>query len=114
MQNKTRKVILAVSFAIMALVASALPVAAQNSYYNLGMNNNTGFDIYKLYFSSVNSNNWGYDLLGTRIFYDGNRFTLTQISPGHYDVKFVDEDEDVCVMRDVPVYRDLNWDLSQR
>lgn len=115
MPNKTRKLILAVSFALVALLASALPVAAQTSYYSLRMENNTGYNIYQVRISAVNQMYWPADLLGTsRIFRDGTSFTITQITPGHYDVAFVDEDADVCVVRNVAIYSNLDWDLSQR
>jgi hypothetical protein len=113
MQTKTRKTILAVSFALIAILASALPVAAQSRHY-LQMENNTGYDVYRLYFSSANSNRWGDDMLGpVRIFRDGSRFTITGIAPGSYDLKFVDQDNDVCVVRNVTIYQDLSWDLSE-
>ena len=113
MLRKTHKTLLAVSFALVAILASAIPVAAQSSYYNLRMENNTGYDIYELYFSSIYSG-WGDDLLGPgRIFPDGSTFTITDISPGHYDIAFVDEDEDVCVVRNVAIYQNLDWNLSQ-
>jgi len=113
MQTKTRKTVLAVSFALMAILASALPVAAQSSHY-LRMANNTGYDIYQVRFSSVSSGIWPPDLLGSsRIFRDGSSFTITSISPGRYDIAFVDEDSDVCVVRDVAIYQDLSWNLSQ-
>ena len=67
----------------------------------------------EMYFSSVYSP-WGDDLLGPRrIFADGSAFTITQISPGHYDIGFVDEDDDVCIVRNVAIYQNLNWNLSQ-
>ena len=46
MLNKTYKLILALGIATMALMTSALPVAAQNSYHNLRMENETGYPIY--------------------------------------------------------------------
>jgi len=113
MSTTFRKTILAVSFALVALLASAIPVAAQSSHYSLRMENNTGYDLYRVYFSSVNTNQWGDDMLGTRIFRDGTTFTITGIAPGRYDLKFVDQDRDVCILRNVVIYGSLNWDLSQ-
>ena len=45
MQTKTCNTILALGFALLAMLASALPVAAQSSHY-LRMENNTGYDVY--------------------------------------------------------------------
>ena len=114
MLNKTRKLILVVSFALVALFASALPVAAQSSHYSLRMENNTGYDIYQVRLSSVYDRSWERDLLGSRLFDDGTSFTITDISPGYYDIAFVDEDRDVCVMHNVAIHGSLNWNLSQR
>jgi hypothetical protein len=113
MLNRTRKQILAVSFALLAFLVSAIPVAAQSNHYNLRMENNTGYDIYQVRMSSVNDRDWERDILGSRIFGDGTSFTIAQISPGYYDVAFVDEDADVCVVHNVSIYSNLNWNLSQ-
>ncbi|HEY6291880.1 MAG TPA: hypothetical protein VI455_10015 [Terriglobia bacterium] len=112
--RKTHKTIFAVSFALVAILASAISVAAQSSYHSLTMENNTGYDIYQVRLSPVNDPFWERDLLGTRVFEDGTSFTVTQISPGRYDIGFVDQDADVCVLHDVAIYNNLSWDLSQR
>lgn len=115
MMSNTRKNVLALSFALMALLASALPMAAQSSYYSFRMENNTGYDIYQVRLSSVYQISWRPDLLGaSRIFRDGTSFTINQISPGRYDVALVDEDGDVCIVNDVAIYQNLNWNLSER
>jgi hypothetical protein len=114
MQTKTHKNILAVSFALVALLASALPVAAQSSRYSLRMQNNTGYDIYQVRLSSVSDDTWHRDLLGSGVFGDGTSFTITQIAPGNYDVLFVDEDGDACQLHNVAIYNNLNWNLSLR
>src|SRR5271167_1325809 len=112
MLNKTRKQILAVSFALVALLASALPVAAQSSHYNLRMENDTGVELYHVYVSSIYSDIWGDDQLGQGIFHDGSTFTITGISPGRYDLRFVDRGGAACVVRDVPIYGNRYFDLS--
>ena len=112
MLTKTQKTILAISFAITALLTSAIAVAAQSSHYSLRMENDTGLDIYQVRLSSVSDRSWERDLLGSRIFENGTPFTITQISPGDYDIAFVDEDRDVCVLHNVAIYSDLQWDLS--
>ena|SRR5664280_538512 len=105
MSTKARKTVLAVSFALVAILASAIPVAAQSSHYSLQMENKTGYDLYKVYFSSVSSGEWGEDQLGPqRIFHDESTFTLTGILPGRYDLMFVDKGGASCVVRNVPIY----------
>jgi hypothetical protein len=114
MLTKQRKTILAVSFALAALLASAISVAGQSSHYSLRMENNTGYDIYQVRFSSVNDPYWRRDLLGDGVFENGTLFTLTQIQPGRYDLELVDQDSDVCFVHDVDIYSSLDWNLSQR
>ena len=110
MQTKTRNTILALSFALMAILASALPVAAQSSHY-LRMENNSGATIYELYFSPASSGSSGRDMLGSGTFPDGNAFTITQIAPGRYDLKFVNAGGS-CVVSDVPIYGNRAWGLT--
>lgn len=114
MFTKTCKTIVVTTFAFLAILASAVSVPAQSAYYSLRMENHTGYDIYELRLSSVNDPSWERDLLGAGVFEDGNSFTITQISPGRYDIAFVDQDADVCVLNDVPIFSNLDWDLSQR
>jgi hypothetical protein len=113
MQTKAHRTLLAVSFALVAILASAIPVAAQSSHFSLRMENHTGYDIRVLRVSSVSDPNWGRDILGTSILEYGSSFTVTNIPPGYYDIKFVDQDRDVCVLHNVAIFSDLNWTLSQ-
>jgi len=109
--TKTGKAILAVT--LLAILASAIPVAAQSSY-SLRMSNNSGYDIYQIRLSPVSDVTWHHDLLGPwRVFEDGTSFTITQISADRYDILFIDEDADVCKLHDVAIYSDLSWDLSR-
>ena len=83
MLNETRKVILAVSFALMALMASALSVAAQNSYYKMRMENDSGYPIYQVYFPASGSQNWG-----SGMFYEG-LFQLGVFSTGLHEQRHI-------------------------
>ena len=96
----------------MAILASSTPVAAQSSY-SLGMENDTGYNIYQVRMSSVHDPSWGRDLLGSRIFWDGTSFTITQITPGYYDMMFVDQNDGVCVLHNVAIFSNLDWDLTR-
>jgi hypothetical protein len=114
MFTKFHKSILAATVAAAAALAGAIPAIAQSNEYTLRMENNTGFDIYQMRLSSVNQTYWPPDLLGdSRVFSDGTSFTITNISPGRYDMAFIDEDADVCVLHNVPIRGNLDWDLSR-
>ena len=112
MPNKTRKLILAVSFALVALLASALPVAAQTSRYDLRMENDSGYPIYQLYFSPHSSGNWGPDRLGNQILHDGEAINITDVTPRPYDLKFVFRSGVACVADDVLIDDDEFVDLT--
>lgn len=112
MQTKAHKAILAVTFALVAILASAIPVAAQSSHFTVRMENNTGYDIYQVRLSSVTDSYWHRDLLGDSVLQNGESFTITEIAPGRYDLAFVDEDGDVCLVHGVAIYSNLNWNLS--
>ena len=115
MLRKTRNTILAVSFALVAMTASSMPVAAQSNYYlNFRMENNTGYNIDQVHLSSVSDSSFERDLLGNGVFYNGTSFTITQITPGQYDMKLVDQDADVCVVHDVAIYSNTDWNLTQQ
>ena len=112
MQTRIRQSMLVVSIAVMAILASALPVAAQSSHYSLRMENNTGLDIYEVHLSSATDGSWRRDLLGSGIFEDGSSFTINQISPGRYDLLIVDREGGSCSVRNFPIYGNRNFDLT--
>jgi hypothetical protein len=60
------------------------------------MYNATRWDIYELYLSSSNQSSWGDDLLGWGTWDSGVSLDLTTGGCGDYDLKMVDEDNDVC------------------
>jgi hypothetical protein len=106
-----RRLIVAASLAV--CVSWAIPAFAQASRWSLRIRNASNFDIYALYVSGSDYENWGPDQLGSRVLRGGGGlFTLTSIRAGEYDVKFVDEDGDACVLRKVLVTRHLSWELT--
>lgn len=111
MFNKVRKQIVTKSFAILPLLAISIPLTAQ-SRHTLEVNNNSGFNIYHIQMSSSYDISWEPDLLGSRILYDGNSFTVTGITPGLYDIRLVDEDNDQCIVKQVRVHEDMTWNLT--
>jgi hypothetical protein len=110
MMSNTRKYMLAVSFAVIAILASALPVASQNSHY-VRIENNTGYDIHEVRLSSTSNPYWGGDRLGRDVLEDGEYFSLS-VPNGSYDLKLVDEDDDLCVVHNISIYSNQNWNLT--
>jgi hypothetical protein len=56
--------------------------------------------------------NWGPDQLKDFVLTAGSTFTLTSIAVGEYDVKFVDEDGDACVLRHIKITDDTSWRVT--
>lgn len=81
--------------------------------YWLKITNNSRYDIYHLYVSSSENEAWGPDQFGDFVLEaGGGSFTLTDLVPGDYDIKFVDEDGDACVLRDISIFQNKNWALT--
>lgn len=61
--------------------------------FNLTVVNNTGVDIYRLYASETNTDNWEEDILGDDILYAGEQFLIVfTITEGNMDWDFAIED----------------------
>ena len=96
---------------ITLLVSAATPAAAQS--HSLQIRNGSRYDIYDVRMSWSGDNNWERDLLGpTRVLSSGTTFTITNITPGLWDVRLEDEGHDVCIIYRIPVYSDKTWDLT--
>ncbi|HMF57426.1 MAG TPA: hypothetical protein VK619_13870 [Pyrinomonadaceae bacterium] len=80
--------------------------------YTLAITNNSKYDIHRLYLSSSEDRNWGPDQLGEEILKTGQLYTVTNIVPGEYDVKFVDEDGDECVLKNIQIFKNTSWTLT--
>jgi hypothetical protein len=92
-------------FVIGALL-SAPPAAAKGSKKrrsSVTFVNSSSWDIYALFLSASDEEYWGPDQLGDHILYSGEKFTLTSIRCGIYDLMLVDEDEDQCVLVEVDI-----------
>jgi len=96
---------------VIALAVMPLPVNAQNRY-SLKLQNDSKWDIYSLYVSSSETQQWGPDQLGDDTLAAGSSFTLTDLIPGEYDIKFVDEDGDECTLRNIKIFKNESWLLT--
>jgi hypothetical protein len=52
--------------------------------------NNSNETIYRIFMSPSNQRSWGPDQLGSNVLLRGNRFRLTNIAPGRWDIRIVD------------------------
>jgi hypothetical protein len=87
---------------IFALSAQNLP--------SINIVNNTGYDIYYLYVSPSQDEDWGDDILKDHVLKDGGTFTyrlpqsLSNVSV--YDFMAEDEDDDVLVKWEITIVND--------
>ena len=68
MLSAIRKQMVAMTFALVALLASARPMSGQSGDYTLRLENSTGYEIYQVRLSSVADRYWHRDLLGSQVF----------------------------------------------
>src|SRR5260370_42680216 len=93
-------------------IAGAAHAEWDNSpYYNVTVDNRSGYPIDELYMSGVTDNNWHNDLLGSGSLWSGYRTTI-RATLGHYDVKLVDSDGDKCVVNDVLIPGDRTLPIT--
>jgi len=89
-----------------------LPVSAQGNHYSLKLSNASSFGIDRIFLSPSDRNEWGPDQLGSNVIGAGQTFTLTGIRPGEYDIMFVDQDGDSCVLKNQNMFTNLSWRLT--
>jgi hypothetical protein len=93
------------------VAVAPLQAHAQGSKYALTVRNRSANPVYRLYVSPSNTERWGPDQLGNRVIVPGSDFTLTNILPGEYDLKAVDEYGNEAVRRQINVFSDRSWTL---
>ena len=105
----------AVTLFVVLLLASLAPATAtaqRRGHYTLLIENDSRYDIYYLYMSRTLEDDWGSDQLGNEVLDSGETFALGNIPAGEYDVKFVNEDDDECVLNDIAIINDTEWRLT--
>ena len=97
---------------LLAGLASATATAQRRGHYTLVIENESRYDIYYLYMSRTLEDDWGPDRLGSGVLGSGEVFALENIPADDYDVKFVDEDDDECILNDIAIVNDTEWSLT--
>ena len=92
-------------------VATAAALADNADRVTVKVRNDSRYIIETLQVSSVTHRTWGPDLLGTRALLPGYEDTLWMWS-GDYDVRFMDQDRDVCVIPGVDFKSDRTVSIS--
>jgi len=81
---------------------------------NINVVNNSNWAIHYLHMSPTSDSNWGPDKLGSSsvIAANGGRFTLSNVACDNYDIKVIDEDQDVCVMNNIRMCGSNDWTIT--
>jgi hypothetical protein len=87
----------------LTVLASAGTAAGRKSDARVQIVNNARYAIHQLYLSSTTESEWGPDQLEEATIESGETFTLRRIPCDRYDIRLVDEDQDACVIRNVPL-----------
>jgi hypothetical protein len=106
----------AIVFTVLFSAGISFPHATkvQNSRgkrYTLKINNCSRFRIDRIYVSHTYDSDWGKDLLGRGHLYPEKDYSITVVA-GEYDVRFVDEDGDECIINEVALFKDTTWCIT--
>lgn len=82
--------------------------------YTLKITNSSRFDIDEVYISSAEEDDWGEDMLDTDILSTNQYFTIYNIVPGEYDIKFVEGDGDECTLRNIAIFKNTAWIITTK
>ena len=105
----------ALALALCAFAALPGHSSAQPQKAEFMIENKSDWDIYHLYLSSADDDEWGPDQLRDNVLESGTSFTLHDIPCDTYDIKVVDHDGDACVIKGVPMCKDhTHWDLTNK
>ena len=77
--------------------------------------NSSKWEIHGLFLSTTKEKEWGPEQLGKdQVIGTGETFSLTDIEPGKYDMKLVDEDEDECVITGIKLASDQAVEITDK
>ncbi|MES2869692.1 MAG: hypothetical protein V4749_09000 [Pseudomonadota bacterium] len=85
-----KKFISVVGLSLFALNALASTIVIENK---------SSWEIHELYFAPSSQDDWGDDHLGEQVLKTGMTLTLKGVTPGTWDVRLVDEDQDECIVQ---------------
>ena len=94
------------------IAAALLAVAGPALAGRLVINNTSKWDVYHVYVSATDEDEWGPDQLGDNVLHSDQEWTLTGVDCGDYDIRVVDEDGDACILRKIEVCGVRTWQLD--
>lgn len=92
------------------LVVTLSTVIAMSAFAaTVEVENQSSWDIHEIYFSPSSQEDWGEDYLGRHVLEQGMSLSLSGVSSGRWDIRLVDEDNDVCVLEDIRITASETW-----
>ena len=85
------------AFAVLGLSFVFMPTTPAVAA-TIQIQNQSSWDIHEIYFAPSSHDDWGDDHLGKQVLKAGMTLSLSNVEPGLWDVRLVDEDEDECVV----------------
>lgn len=99
---------------LLAVLAGGAADAARSDS-EVTMVNRSSWDIYEIYLSPVEDDEWGDDLLEDDVLVSGDSVLIYDIPCGDYDILLVDEDADECILEGVGLCGDSEeWVIRDR
>ncbi|MCU1290175.1 MAG: hypothetical protein JWN60_2404 [Acidobacteria bacterium] len=81
--------------------------------YSLKITNRSKWDIHEVYVeTSENTEDWGKEWLSGRVLKRDTFITITNLKPGEYDVRFIDEGNDECILRNIAINKNTSWAIT--
>jgi hypothetical protein len=100
---------------LLAMLVAASAAEARKSDSEVEFINRSSWDIYELYISASDEDEWGPDQLEDGILESGGSFLLHSIPCDDYDVLLIDEDGDECVLEEVDLCGDSEqWVITNK
>lgn len=115
MKNAMRRGVVPLLLVLVTFAVVGAAEAAKRSDSDVEFVNRSDWDIYELYLSPVDEDEWGADQLEDGILESGGTFLLHGIPCDDYDVLLIDEDGDECVLEEVDLCGDSEqWVITSK
>jgi hypothetical protein len=99
-----------IAAAVSFLVSSSLS-EAQEDISTLTIENDSVYTINEIHIKPGTLGRWRPDILDG-VLHSGNHVDITDIPTGTWDIKFVDQDNEECILRRVRITRSTTWTLT--
>ena len=94
------------------IVPTSTPESLPDERATIEIDNDSGADVWYLYISPADIDDWGDDWLGDDVIGDGERYVIEDIPPGIYDLKAEGENHEVLeVAWGMDVVGNVSWDV---